>query len=108
MRNSILTVIVLVGGALTAGRALATSFGVLTLEPGVVRTVDVAPSAGVIRVCNDYFGSRKVRATISDNPSRDLSPGECMEGTGSSLKIQNLGSSAASVEYRTRLTSGHR
>src|SRR5258707_14209132 len=93
--------IALMGAALTSGQAFAFNFGSVTLKPGETRTVDFSTSARSMRVCNDFFSSGAIVATIGGSLPHDLSPGVCAEEIGDRMTIQSHASGPATVEFRS-------
>ena len=101
MKILTLGAIVLIGAALTGGQAFAFNFGSVTLKPGETRTVDFSTSARRMRVCNDFFSSGAVVATIGGALPHRLSPGVCAEEYGDRMTVQSLASGLATVEFRS-------
>jgi hypothetical protein len=101
MKILTLGAIALIGAGLTGGQAFAFNFGSVTLKPGETRTVDFSTSARTMRVCNDFFSSGAIVATIGGSLPHDLSPGVCAEEIGDRMTIQSLASGLATVEFRS-------
>jgi hypothetical protein len=93
--------IVLMGAGLSSGQALALNFGSVTLKPGETRTVDLSTSARTMRVCNDFFSTGAIIATIGGSLPHDLSPGVCAEEIGDRMTIQSHASGLATIEFRS-------
>ena len=93
--------IVLIGTGLSGGQAFALNFGSVTLDPGETRIVDFSTSARTMRVCNDFFSSGAIVATIGGSLPHDLSPGVCAEEIGDRMTIQSHSSGLATVEFRS-------
>jgi hypothetical protein len=96
-----LATIVLMGAGLSGGQAFAFNFGSVTLKPGETRSVDFSTSALTMRVCNDFFSSGAIVATIGGSLPHDLSPGVCAEEIGDRMTIQSHASGLATVEFRS-------
>jgi hypothetical protein len=101
MRVLILSAITLLGAGLIVGRANAARFGSLTLSAGETRNAYTGMSGYNMRVCNDFYSSGSVIATISGNAPHDLSPGQCAEDIGDRLVVQNHSSGPARVYFRS-------
>ena len=107
MKILTLGAIALMGAALASGQAFAFNFGSVTLNPGETRTVDFSTSARRMRVCNDFFSSGAVVATIGGSLPHHLSPGVCAEEIGDRMTIQSHASGLATVVFRS-LSDGPR
>ena len=109
MRIFALSAIALLGAGLITGQAGAASFGSLILKGGEMQNVYIGTVGYNMRVCNDFYSSGLVIATISGNVPHDLSPGQCAEDIGDRLAVQNHSSGPARVDYRSVNDSqGHR
>ena len=101
MKIVMFAAIALTGAGLASAQAFALNFGSVTLKPGETRTVDFSSSARTMRVCNDFFSSGAVVATIGGSLPHDLSPGLCAEEIGDRMTIESHASGAATVEFRS-------
>ena len=101
MKILTLSAITILGAGLVAGQAFAFNFGSVTLKPGETRTVDFSTSARTMRVCNDFFSSGAVVATIGGSLPHRLSPGVCAEEIGDRMTVQSHASGLATVEFRS-------
>ena len=101
MKILTLAAIAMIGAGLTDGQAFAFNFGSVTLKPGDTRTVDFSTSARTMRVCNDFFSSGAIVATIGGSLPHDLSPGVCAEEIGDRMTIQSHASGLVTVEFRS-------
>src|SRR6267142_4732591 len=107
MKILTLSAIIILGAGLIAGQAFAFNFGSVTLKPGETRTVDFSTSARRMRVCNDFFSSGAVVATIGSSLPHHLSPGVCAEEIGDRMTVQSHASGLATVVFRA-LSDGRR
>jgi hypothetical protein len=100
MRILIMSASTIIGSVLICAQAIGADFGTITLKAGEAQTVDLATTARNMRVCNDFFSSGPIVATIGNNIPHDLSPGRCAEDYGERMTIQNHASSLATVDFR--------
>jgi hypothetical protein len=50
---------------LFSGQAAGANFGIVTLNPGETKTVDIDATGRNTRVCNDFFSSAEIAAGLS-------------------------------------------
>jgi hypothetical protein len=101
-----LHVIAIVLGSMAAPAvASAVDFGIVTLDHGNSKTVSIGGSGRTLRACNDADSASAVLVTIGANAPHYLASGLCAEDIGEQIKIQSLGSGAATVDYKATCDS---
>jgi hypothetical protein len=101
MKILTLSAIALIGAALISGQAVGANYGTLILKAGETQTVAIGPTGRNMRVCNDFFSSGPVAATIGGNLPRDLSPGVCAEDIGDRVTVQSHAGGLATVAFKS-------
>jgi hypothetical protein len=69
--------------------AFATPFGSFRLKSGEAAEFQAGPRFLNLRVCNDVASSGSIIVEIGDGASRKIGPGECTDGPGDRIRIQN-------------------
>jgi hypothetical protein len=96
-----LCAIALIGAALISGQAVGANYGTLILQASETQTVAIGATGRNMRVCNDFFSSGPVAATIGGNLPRDLSPGVCAEDIGDRVTVQSHADGLATVDFKS-------
>jgi hypothetical protein len=79
----------MVGAAAVITSASAAQFDRFTLAAGEAQQFQTDATFQNYRVCNDLGSPGPLKATIGDRSARVLTPGECTEDTGDTIRIQN-------------------
>jgi hypothetical protein len=96
-----LCAIALIGAPLISGQAVAANYGTLILKAGETQTAAIGATGRSMRVCNDFFSSGPVAATIGGNLPRDLSPGVCAEEIGDRVTVESHADGLATVDFKS-------
>ena len=86
------------------GVAAAVDFGIVNLDGGATKTVNIGGSGRALRVCNEANSDGAVLVTIGDNAPHYLASGLCAEDIGDRLILRSLASSAT-VDYKANCDS---
>ena len=100
MKNFMVGIVALAAIGWTGSQAAAASFGVVTLQPGQLRNIDIGPTSRSLRVCNDLSSNGPVVVVIGTNMPHALAPGLCVEDLGDRLMIQSDANGPVTVDFK--------